>query len=210
MKLTKPEGKTESKRKIKGLQTKRKIYVTAKDLFKKYGYDNVSVDNIVEAAGISKGGFYVHYESKDSLATDLIHDYVNEADFQYKDYIDSLTDKISTFEILSLLADKIADVITNIGCDYMKTIYRVQLTGTLNTDSLFNYNRELYHIFNEIIEKGMQRDEIKSELSSQELAKHCILAIRGVTFEWCIRYPDFDLKQQYLEHFKIFLRGITK
>ena len=40
--------------------------------------DDVSVDSIVKKAGVSKGSFYVHYESKAALVYVLIKDYVGE------------------------------------------------------------------------------------------------------------------------------------
>jgi hypothetical protein len=37
-----------------------------------------------------------------------------------------------------------------------------------------------------------------------------MMAIRGITYEWCIRYPDFDYKEEALRHFEILLAGIRK
>ena len=67
-------------RQRKSLETKNKIYETAYQLFKKHGFDNVSVDSIVEAVGVSKGTFYVHFESKSSLIHSLSIDVVNGVD----------------------------------------------------------------------------------------------------------------------------------
>lgn len=49
-----------SNRKTKAIETKNKIYRSANQLFREYGLENVSVDSIVEMAGVSKGAFYVH------------------------------------------------------------------------------------------------------------------------------------------------------
>jgi hypothetical protein len=40
------------------------------------------------------------------------------------------------------------------------------------------------------------------------LANHLVLAIRGITFEWCIRYPDYNLREECIKHMDILLRGI--
>jgi len=71
-----------------------------------------------------------------------------------------------------------------------------------------SYNRELYDLFKEVLERGVMLGELRKDIPIESTSKHLILAIRGVTFEWCIRYPDFDLKQQVLEHFKILLYGL--
>jgi AcrR family transcriptional regulator len=200
-----------NKRKIKGIETKNKIYNTANELFKKYGFENVSVDSIVEEAGVSKGTFYVHFDSKDSLAAAIINDFVSKADYNYKSFIQSFHSQTAISDILILLIEKIADMITDtIGYQHMKALYKAQITKTINTDAVMGYNRELYNMFSEIISKGIHQGEFKSDLSVDTLTKHYIMAIRGLTYEWCIRYPDFDLKEQAVVHFEILLNGIKK
>jgi len=56
----------------------------------------------------------------------------------------------------------------------------------------------------------MQQGEFKTAMLVETLTKHCIMTIRGLTYEWCIRHPDFDLKEQALKHFEILLNGIKK
>ena len=40
------------------------------------------------------------------------------------------------------------------------------------------------------------------------LTRHLIVAMRGITYEWCVRYPDFNLKEQALAHFQLLLEGL--
>ncbi|MHB9094529.1 MAG: TetR/AcrR family transcriptional regulator [Eubacteriales bacterium] len=198
-------------RKTKAIETKKKIYESAEQLFKEYGFNNVSVDSIVETAGVSKGSFYVHFETKNSLIAALIANYVDKLDLDYKSFLESLPASTMASDILISLIGKIADIITcTIGYDHMKTVYKVQITKTINTDAIMGYNREVYKIFSDIISKGVQQGEFKTEMPVDTLTKHCIMAIRGITYEWCIRYPDFDLKDQVLKHFEILLTGIKK
>ncbi|SIS45664.1 TetR/AcrR family transcriptional regulator [Salimicrobium flavidum] len=49
------------------------IIQTALELFDTYGFHRVSVNQIVKAAGTSKGGFYHYFQSKDELLF-VIHD----------------------------------------------------------------------------------------------------------------------------------------
>lgn len=200
-----------SKRKIQALETKKKIYEAAKGLFLAHGVEDVSVDSIVEAAGVSKGSFYVHFESKDSLASLLINDYVNEIDLDYKAYLEAIYDKVHTADILMLMTGKIAEVIANqIGCENMRILYKAHITKTINTNYAMSYDRDLYRIFTDILERGIRLEEFRADIGVEALAHHFVLAMRGITFEWCIRYPDFDLKEQYLKHIEILIRGIIR
>lgn len=200
-----------SKRKMKAIETKKRIYESAEQLFKKHGFDKVSVDSIVEMAGVSKGSFYVHFDSKNSLIAALISDFVYELDLNYKSYLESFPAGTMASDMLISLAGRTADVINcSIGYDHIRTVYEVQLTRTINTESIMGYNRDLYGIFSSIISKGIDQGEFKAEMPIDTITHHCIMAIRGLTYEWCIRYPDFDLKAQVLEHFAILLSGIKK
>ena len=200
-----------SKRKIQGAKTKESIYKIAKKLFLEHGIENVSVDTIVESAGVSKGTFYVHFESKDALASLLINDYVTEIDLDYKSYLEMLSNETSASNIVILMMKRIAEVIENkIGYENMKVLYKAHLTKTIDVNSLVSYNRELYKMFEYILNNGVEQGEFRSDISVDILSHHFVLAMRGITFEWCIRYPDFNLKEQILEHAEIMLKGIIK
>ncbi len=200
-----------SKRKLHAIETKKKIFEAARKLIDERGFENVSVDAIVEAAAVSKGSFYVHFDSKDELAATLVNDYTNLADINYKAFLDTLPDHKSVIDVLILLAGKIADfLIASIGHENMRVLYKAHLAKTTSSMPALSYNREIYKLFTEVLEKGVRQGELREDITVDSLAKHLILAIRGITFEWCIRYPDFDLKEQVLAHFKLLLTGLKK
>ena len=167
---------------------------TARKLVLEHGFENVSVDSIVNAAGVSKGTFYLHFESKDALAAALVEEYTSTTDMGYKSFLTSLHDHNSIFETLTLLAEKIAEfTATNVGLENIRVLYRAHLAKTINTTPAMSYNRDLYKLFTEVLERGVQQSEIRQDISVDSLSKHLILAIRGITYDWCIRYPDFNL-----------------
>lgn len=198
-----------SNRAEKAKETKEKIYRSAEQLFSKYAFDDITVNSIVELAGVAKGSFYVHFDSKDALIASFISDYVKRVDADYKTYLESFPADTLASEILVLMVGKIADVIVNsIGYDSMKTLYKVQLTRDINTDAVMGYNRELYKIFANIITKGKEQGDFRTEPCVDSLTKHFVMAFRGLTYEWCIRYPDFDLKKEAVQYYRILVTGI--
>lgn len=52
--------------------TKEKILEAALDLFSKYGYDAVSISDISNTLGLSKGALYKHYENKRDILKQII------------------------------------------------------------------------------------------------------------------------------------------
>lgn len=193
-----------SSRILKAAETKKKIYESALELFKRDGF-GTSVDSIVEMAGVSKGTFYVHYKSKLSL----IIDYVNDLDLGYTDFFTSLPSDIKPSAMLILVTEKITDVIINdIGIDLMKLSYEAQITKTIDIDIQLSYERKLYQNYNQIIKSGVQQGEFKATLDIASVSNHCIMSIRGMTFEWCIRFPDFNLKDEIAKHIDLLFSGI--
>jgi AcrR family transcriptional regulator len=53
-------------------RVKRKIVESARRLFNRHGFDNVSVDQIMSGAGLTRGGFYSYFESKSDLYVEVL------------------------------------------------------------------------------------------------------------------------------------------
>jgi TetR/AcrR family transcriptional repressor of nem operon len=62
----------------KGEQTRRKIVEAAAPIFNQRGYEGSSVNDLMEATGLKKGGIYRHFSSKEELAAEAF-DYTWEA-----------------------------------------------------------------------------------------------------------------------------------
>lgn len=56
--------------KEKAAENRERILAEASRLFREKGFDGVGVDAIMEAAGLTHGGFYRHFRSKEDLATE--------------------------------------------------------------------------------------------------------------------------------------------
>ena len=56
----------------KGEKRKQELLKIAYGMFLSQGYENTSVDSIIEAAGIAKGTYYYYFESKDQMLEAVI------------------------------------------------------------------------------------------------------------------------------------------
>ena len=56
-----------SRQQQKSRETKEKIFKAAKRILQKGGYEELSIKNICEEAGVSNGSFYHHFKTKDDL-----------------------------------------------------------------------------------------------------------------------------------------------
>jgi TetR/AcrR family transcriptional regulator, transcriptional repressor for nem operon len=58
----------------RGAETRTRIVEAAGRLFREHGFDAVGVDAIMHAAGLTHGGFYTHFASKEALVAEAAAD----------------------------------------------------------------------------------------------------------------------------------------
>ena len=56
-------------------RTRAKIVANARVLFNRRGFDRVSIDDIMRESGLTRGGFYNHFDSKEALYADAINSF---------------------------------------------------------------------------------------------------------------------------------------
>jgi AcrR family transcriptional regulator len=59
-------------------ETKSRILLSARSLFSNYGFTATSLDDILDATGITKGAFYHYFRSKDHLCQQILQDVIAE------------------------------------------------------------------------------------------------------------------------------------
>ncbi|UNU41744.1 TetR family transcriptional regulator [Sphingopyxis sp. YF1] len=116
----------------KGKKTRERLLDAANDAILYKGFAATSIDELVEAAGISKGGFFYHFRDKGDLARELLQRFLAEDDAE----MDALTgrahaladDPMQRFLIfLDLYADLMDEMeAVHPGCLVAAIIYQEQ------------------------------------------------------------------------------------
>jgi AcrR family transcriptional regulator len=57
---------------------KQQIIETADELFRKNGYENTSVDTIIEAIGVAKGTYYYYFKSKQDILNAIVENQLDQ------------------------------------------------------------------------------------------------------------------------------------
>jgi AcrR family transcriptional regulator len=92
-----PKAFSEHEKEIIRAQMRKK----GKMLFEKHGLKKTSVDELTEAVGISKGAFYLFYESKEELFLEILEEL--ESDFRSRIFDFSVSTKDDAQQLLSRL-----------------------------------------------------------------------------------------------------------
>jgi AcrR family transcriptional regulator len=56
-------------------QTRARIIEKARVMFNRHGFEQVSIDDIMREAGLTRGGFYNHFASKDELYVEAVRSF---------------------------------------------------------------------------------------------------------------------------------------
>ena len=170
--------------------TKKKIVSAAWRLFYEQGYEDTTVDDIVEESGTSKGSFYHYFEGKDALLSSLSFLF----DEKYEELMPTIDPQLHTVDKLLYLNRELFGMIENtVSLELLARLFSTQLI-TKGERYLLDHNRVYYKVLRGLISEGQQRGEIRSDLTVNEISKLYALAERGIMYDWCICNGDYSLK----------------
>ena len=112
--------------------TRRKIIETAVELFGEIGYGETGLADVLQRAGVSKGAFYYHFDSKEAVATAIIDEFNNRAVAAVAGNFDSAAPNLdgiikSTFAVQGLMH---RDPTTQIGQKLAQALNQVISAGS--------------------------------------------------------------------------------
>lgn len=115
--------------------TRRRILREAYQLFFMQGYDQTSIEQIMEACGLTRGGFYAHFSSKQDLYTQAMESFP-ELDAGNNSWAWQLLEKFVDFEQLGKAEDILPLLLFATGpqCDQpdLRTVHTRMLKRTFD------------------------------------------------------------------------------
>lgn len=172
-----------TKRQIQAKETKHKLYENAIKLFDEKGYSSVTIEEICALSNLSKGTFYVHFNSKH----DIVITQSKQTDEAQRTFYNAMDKTLSYSQQLILFMEFIcANIQKDKGIDTERAIYAAELDKANQPGYIINEARPIYSIFREIYEKGQAADEFRNDITIEEAVEICICCIRGVLYEWMI------------------------
>ena len=167
---TRPSVKLEATTQTKGERTRSRILDVAYEAIVQKGFAATSIDELVEAAGITKSGFFYHFRDKNDLARQLLDRFLAEDEA----IIDMLAerarnlsdDPLQSFLIFLNLYAEMMDDLPDLhpGCLVAAITYQEQLFDQevvrLNRDSIVKMRARFLEWLDAIARRYPPRDEI--------------------------------------------------
>lgn len=186
--------------------TKGKIIVAAWKLFYEQGYDDTTIEEIIEESGTSKGSFYHYFTGKDALLSSLSYMF----DEKYEELIEELDEDMSPFEKLLFLNKELFTMVENsISLDLLAKLLSSQLV-TKGEKHLLDHNRTYYKLLRKIIKDAQQKGEFTQEKSVNDMVKIYALSERALLYDWCLSDGSYSLCRYAEELLPVFISCFKK
>ncbi len=169
--------------------TKGKIITAAWDLFYEQGYEDTTIEEIIEQSGTSKGSFYHYFEGKDALLGSLSYIF----DEEYAKLQSNIPEDMPSFEKLLYLNRQLFSMIEDrIDIDLLTRLYSTQLI-TKGEKHLLDNKRLYYKLLRKIVGEGQKNGELTSEMTTNEIVKLYAMSERALIYDWCLCNGEYSL-----------------
>lgn len=191
-----------SKQQLKSQETKKKIFLAAKNILKKDGYDALSIKNICEEAGVSNGSFYHHFKTKDDLLSYYIEEQpsINPEILETPSCVDDVRNAIIHVYL------NYVKYCRELGVEFMSNYY------TPKNQSLNPLKRTArsYPIVTvrEYLQQSIDAGIISLKQPLDNITTDIRMIVIGNVFEWCLKNGDADFEGNMKRSLENYLNGI--
>lgn len=156
-------------------QTKKLIYQNALKLFQEKSFQEVTVNEICKASGITKHTFYYYFSSKDALLKKF---YVIPFQLTPND-LATILNADSYVEQLWLLNKKMIDFLMTTDIDILRQLFIKNITSDVGTFTLSEEHKQIIILQKDIIKKGQDSGQFLNNADPHILAiafRHSIMS----------------------------------
>ncbi len=191
-----------SRQQQKSQETKERIFRAAKEILQKNGYENLSIKNICEAAGVSNGSFYHHFKTKD----DLLSYYIEEQPSINPELLDIPSDKETAKLAIVEVYLNYADYCEALGVDFIAGYYNPH-NQALNPDLRTERPYPIVTV-QQYLEKSLQAGTIRLKLPIADVVTDIRMLVIGNAFEWAMRNGEVNMKENIRRSISYYLDGV--
>lgn len=165
----------------KGELTRQRIIAKAMQLFCLKGYFNTSIDSIVKAAGLTKGGLYGHFRNKEEIWYAVYDESVRIWKSVVLQGVRDIPDPLGRIErvVENSLKNYLGAEVFEGGCFLLNSL--VDLTG--QSPAMSRHVLQGFEAFSALLQRWLEEAEqqgrLKDNLNLGEIADFIVIALNG-------------------------------
>ena len=169
--------------------TRGRIVEAAWRLFYDQGYEDTTVEEIIESSQTSKGSFYHYFDGKDALVGTLAYVF----DEKYEALMDTMDPALGAMEKLVYLNHELFAMIDGgISMDLLARLLSTQLLAR-GEKHLLDRSRVYFRLLKKIVRQGAERGEFRPGLAQEEIVRAFAMWERAQLYDWCLCGGDYSL-----------------
>lgn len=166
---------------------------------KRNGYDNITIEQISKAAKVSVGAFYHYFDSKN----DILNEIFKRADDHFSQQVaDRLIGETAAEKILSYFL-LYARFNIDLGVDHVSALYKSQ------SNFFVSSKRLMVTALRDIVAESIEKNEIQSEMTADEITDFLFTMARGLAYSWCLHEGRFSLEDKMLQYMNYLIRSLS-
>ena len=201
-----------SNRQRKSEENRKILLKSALDLFGRYGYNAVTVDDIVKNVGMSKGSFYNLFRSKSDLviyrSEVLGEDTLTEYERLSKQ--PGYAEKNAVEKIRDLITITIAISTASSNQPFLSQMFISVMSDPPEDARNFFEQHQTDDIVRQTILKGQLNGEIRKDIDCDEILRAIHVFRRYLLLEWCYKKGKHDIVERNRDAIDIFCAGIAQ
>lgn len=183
--------------------TKDNILIQAEAFFMKYGFRNVTMDDLCKEMGISKKTLYQYFQTKDALVESCILWYMEKEADKVQQIRKKATDPVDAFYRISKRAlESLKEVSPFVIFDLQKNHPEIW-KKFVNHDFEWQYNMLVFNI-----KSGIEQGFYRAEINPSKVAKLFLLQSEGMLRPRIFEPESLELIEAITIRDELFLRSI--
>ena len=164
----------------KARQTREKIIQQAAPLFNQRGFAGSSLADLMRLTGLTKGGIYNHFDSKDEIALEAFDYLVGIVRQRYRSVLRQHRGAVQRLEaMLDLYRSFLSDASLQGGCPLLNTAVDSDDAHPVLKRRAQQAMDEWRVFIVKVLEKGVQRQEVRAEIDADAIATLIIATLEG-------------------------------
>ena len=191
-----------SKQQLKSQKTKEQIFEAAKRILQRGGYENLSIKNICEEAGVSNGSFYHHFKTKD----DLLSYYIENQPTIDPNLLDLPQSNAEAKDTIINVYLNYVKYCEELGVEFIAGYYTPRnqaLNPTIRTERPYPIVT-----VQQYLEKAVDANAIHLKLTIPEVVTDIRMLVIGNAFEWAMTNGTADFSQNIRRSISHYLDGV--
>lgn len=189
----------------RGEETRGQILESAIGAFAQYGYDRTGVAEICKSAGISKGAFYHHFESKQALYLELLNEWLTSIDHRLQSVRHNSNSTLDALVEMTRVFRHVFDATGVKVAVFIEFLTKAAREPELRNAALAPYRR-YQRYFAQIIEQGVREGTIHTAHPEQAAQLLVSMAV-GLVLQGTIDPEAADWGRVAEEAATLFIRG---